>query len=142
MVTLHLAGWEREFVERQRVARLATVDTLGRPHVVPIVYVFDGQRLFTPFDAKPKRVGPHRLQRARNIQANPEVMVLVDEYGEAWDKLAWVQMRGIARLVESGPTYTAGISLLEAKYTQFATLPLAGYPLIGITTSGMTRWRA
>ena len=46
------------------------MDAKGQPHIVPIVYAFDGDRLLTPIDAKPKRVGPYQLQRVRNIQAN------------------------------------------------------------------------
>lgn len=49
---MEIRDWERQFIERHRVARLATVDKKGQPHVVPIVYAFDGARLFTPLDRK------------------------------------------------------------------------------------------
>ena len=49
----------REIARRRvlaaRVARLATIDPDGRPHVVPIVFVLDGETLYTAVDAKPKR---------------------------------------------------------------------------------------
>lgn len=109
---------------------------------MPIVYAFDGQRLFTPIDAKPKRVSPHRLQRVRNIQANPYVAVIIDQYSDDWRKLAWVQVRGRASLVESGDEYTTGIALLEARYPQYAEMPLAGRPLIVIQVETITSWRA
>jgi PPOX class probable F420-dependent enzyme len=124
------------------VARLATVDEHGRPHVVPIVYAFVGQRLFTPIDAKPKRAGPHQLKRVRNIQANPYVAVIVDYYEEDWRKLAWVQLRGQAVLAESGQEYATGVALLEARYPQYATMPLARQPIIVVRVEHITGWQA
>ena len=137
-----MRDWERTFIERHRVARLATVDGQGHPHSVPIIYAFDGQRLFTPIDAKPKRVGPHQLGRVRNIRTNPHIAVVVDEYSEDWRELAWVQIHGVATLVESGPEYEAGVALLEAKYPQYATMPLAGRPMIVVKVNRVSSWRA
>ena len=139
---MELSNWESTFIEQQRVARLATVDERGQPHVVPIVYAFAGQRLFTPIDAKPKQVGPHRLKRVRNIRANPRVAVIIDEYSEDWQKLAWVQLRGRAVLVETGSDHSTGVALLEARYPQYATMSLAGRPLIVVRVDYVTSWRA
>ena len=55
--------------ENARVARLATVDPDGRPHVVPICFALEGDVLYTAVDEKPKRT--RALQRLRNIEANP-----------------------------------------------------------------------
>jgi len=137
-----IGDWERRFIERQRVARLATVDEKGQPHVVPIVYAFDGERLFTPLDAKPKRVSPHQLRRVRNIQANPHVAVVIDEYSDDWQDLAWVQIHGRATLVQSGPEYETGVTVLEARYPQYAALPLAGRPIMIIRAHHITSWQA
>jgi pyridoxamine 5'-phosphate oxidase-like protein len=38
-------------VRSARVARLATTDPDGRPHLVPIVFVLDGQTLYSAVDA-------------------------------------------------------------------------------------------
>lgn len=139
---MELGQWERSFIEQQRVARLATVDKRGQPHVVPIVYAFDGERLFTPIDAKPKRVGPHQLQRVRNIQTNPRVAVIIDEYNEDWRQLAWVHLHGRTELVEKGPEQATAVTLLEAKYPQYATMPLAGRPIIIMRVDHVTSWQA
>ena len=139
---MDIESWEHTFIAQQRVARLATVDAQGQPHVLPIVYAFEGQRLYTPLDAKPKRVDPRQLQRVRNIQANPHVAVIIDAYAEDWNRLAWVQLRGEAMLVESGPVRARGVRLLEAKYDQYQQLPLAGRPVIVITVQRVTSWRA
>ncbi len=42
----------KEFIERARVARLATVDYTSKPHLVPVVFVFDGNHFFIPIDQK------------------------------------------------------------------------------------------
>jgi len=110
-----MAGWERDFIASHRVARLATVDKQGNPHVIPIVYAFDGERLYTPLDAKPKRVPVDRLQRVQNIRANPQVAIIIDDYGEDWRQLAWVQIRGTAHIVEGGEQHSSGTTLLLAK---------------------------
>ena len=130
----------RRFLEEQRSARLATVDGRGRPHVVPIVYVYDGRAVYTPIDRKPKTVGPEGLQRVRNIRANPHVQVLVDHYGDDWRSLGYVQLRGTAELVEDGPEYEVAIGLLEAKYPQYRELSLEGCPLIKITVERVLTW--
>ncbi|WP_254525245.1 TIGR03668 family PPOX class F420-dependent oxidoreductase [Natrinema caseinilyticum] len=105
---------ERAFLERGRVAALATVDGDGRPHAVPICYALceredvidsakaadptDGTELVSAIDEKPKTTSA--LQRVRNVRANPHVTVLVDRYRADWSRLGWVQVRGRARIVE------------------------------------------
>ena len=130
----------RRFLDEQRSARLATVDGRGRPHVVPIVYVYDGRVVYTPIDGKPKTVGPEGLRRVRNIRSNPNVQVLVDYYDEDWTSLGYVQLRGTAAILESGPEYHKGIRLLEAKYPQYRELSLEGRPLIRIIVEHVVTW--
>jgi len=48
----------------------------------------------------------------------------------------------LATLVQSGPEYQAGVTLLEARYPQYATLPLAGRPIIVIQARHITSWQA
>ena len=67
---------------RSEVARLATIDPDGHPHLVPIVFVLDGQRLYSGVDAKPKR--SRRLRRLENARQRPDVTVLVDRYDDDW----------------------------------------------------------
>ena len=74
------------FVREHRVARLGTVDEGGHPHVVPICYAYTRGRLYTSLDLKPKAVAPEGLRRVRNILANPQVQVLIDDYDEDWSR--------------------------------------------------------
>ena len=128
------------FVREHRVARLGTVDEGGRPHVVPICYAYTRGRLYTPLDLKPKAADPERLRRVRNIVANPQVQVLIDDYDEDWSRLAFVQLRGTATLLDEGPEYRRALRLLERKYPQYQTLPLAGRPIIRITIERVVAW--
>lgn len=139
---LLIGGWEQKFITTHRVARLGTVDEQGQPHVVPIVYAFARPYLYTPLDAKPKQVEVYRLRRVRNIQANPRVTVLIDDYDEDWRRLAWVQIRGVAEIVERGDQQQKGVALLHEKYPQYTTLPLTARPMIVITPRQITSWRA
>src|SRR5438046_1941036 len=51
-----LSARSLELLTLERVARLATADQYARPHVVPIVFVYEPPFVFTPIDAKPKSV--------------------------------------------------------------------------------------
>ena len=64
----------RERVRTARAARLATIDPNGRPHLMPIVFVLDGQSLYSAVDAKPKR--SRGLRRVANARERPDVTVL------------------------------------------------------------------
>jgi PPOX class probable F420-dependent enzyme len=139
---MEIEAWVRDFITKHRVARLGTVDERGQPHVVPIVYAFAGHYLYTPLDAKPKQVEVYRLRRVRNIQTNPRVTVLIDDYDEDWRRLAWVQIRGVAEVIEVGTHQQQGVALLHEKYSQYTTMPLTNRPLIVITPRQITSWRA
>jgi hypothetical protein len=67
---------------------------------VPVVFVFDGNSYYIPIDRKPKRnTDPGRLRRVRNIQKNPNVALLVDEYNEDWSRLFFVMIQGKGSLI-------------------------------------------
>jgi PPOX class probable F420-dependent enzyme len=118
-----------------RVARLATVDPRGRPHVVPISFALDGDTLYTAVDEKPKRT--RELQRLRNIQANPQVEVLIDHYEDDWSRLWWVRLRGTARIVDD----RRAMELLAAKYPQYRARTPAG-PVIAVSIEERIEWTA
>ncbi len=133
---------EIRFLAAMPVARLATADASGQPHVIPIVFAFDGRLLYTPIDEKPKRVAPKRLKRIRNLLENNQVAIVVDRYDSDWTELAWVLVRGTGELVEGGEKSRVGISLLKKKYAQYEQMPLEGRPLIVVTPHAVTSWGA
>jgi PPOX class probable F420-dependent enzyme len=118
------------------VATIATVDPDGRPNLVPIVFVLDGDTLYSSVDAKPK--ASPRLRRVDNIRADPErVAVLVDHYEEDWPTLWWVRLRGRGRVLESGQERDRAQQLLREKYTQYEDMPPQGEVL----AVDVTEWR-
>lgn len=100
-----------------RVARLATADANGRPHLVPIVFALAGETVYSVIDAKPKRGGP--LRRLRNVRENPAVALLVDHYEEDWQALWWVRGEGRGRvLAAEEPEARRAVDLLLERYPQ------------------------
>jgi PPOX class probable F420-dependent enzyme len=131
---------EKLFVQSARVARLATADDKGRPHVIPICFTLDGKRLYSPIDEKPKKSAPLRLKRIRNIRANPHVTVVIDRYVEDWQRLAYVLITGRAKILLKGPDHKRAILLLRKKYPQYKMMHLEERPIIRITPTGYKCW--
>jgi PPOX class probable F420-dependent enzyme len=129
----------RPRVERARVARLATLDPDGRPHLVPIVFALAGDTLYSAVDAKPKR--SRRLRRIENARARPDVTVLVDCYEEDWRRLWWVRLRGRARVLDGGEEAAQALELLTRKYEQYRAEP-PGAPVLAIDVLEWRGWSA
>jgi PPOX class probable F420-dependent enzyme len=130
------------FVRDARVARLATVDEHGRPHVIPVCFVYQDGFIYSVLDAKPKRVPVRQLRRVRNLLANPNVQLLIDYYDEDWSRLHYVQLRGHANLLESGPEHESAILLLRHKYDQYEAMPIANAPVISLQVDSFHAWNA
>ncbi len=137
---LYMQPQERAFIQRHRVAHLATVGANNQPNVIPICYVYDGRFLFTPIDAKPKQRAPSELQRVKNIRTNPYVDVVIDDYNEDWTKLAWVKIRGRARILFRGKEHDRAMALLRRKYSPYRTMKLEQQPIICISIARVTSW--
>ena len=135
---------EGEAIMRLRAAhvgRLATVTPEGSPHVVPLVFVIlerdGGLVAYWVVDEKPKR--SRRLQRLRNIETNPSVAILVDEYSDDWGRLWWVRADGTGRVVRSRSERVAALDALHAKYQQYAITPPAG-PVVAVDIERVNGW--
>lgn len=131
-----------EFVRRHRVGRLATADAGGSPYAVPICYAFDGRRLYTAIDLKPKRAGGRALKRVRNILENPQVALVIDDYSEDWSELAYVMIRGSADIIDSEEDRSRVETLLRRKYPQYAAMLEPGCDIIRITPERVISWGA
>lgn len=138
-----LTAAEREFLERQRVARLATVGADGSPHVVPIVYAVVDDGLCFVVDEKPKRTR-QGLRRLRNIDADPRVAVVVDHYADDWSELAYVLLHGRARRVEDPDEYAALLAALRRRYPPYRGMPLdlRTHPMVRIDIERTHAWAA
>lgn len=150
---------ERRLLARARRAYLATADADGRPAAVPVCFALvdapgdgasasspasgrsSGDDIVTPVDEKPKAAEPDQLRRVRDVAANPRVALTVDRYEEDWSRLAWVQVRGTARVVRPGePGHGASVATLRRKYDQYARHALEGRPVIRIEPGHAVSW--
>jgi coenzyme F420-0:L-glutamate ligase / coenzyme F420-1:gamma-L-glutamate ligase len=132
----------QEFAQTHRVARLATVDGAGRPLVLPICYVIVGEVVYSPIDAKPKRVPVGRLKRLRNIHDNPHVALVIDDYGEDWAQLAYVILHGTAEILTGGPAFERAVAALRDKYPQYQRMPIQENPMIAVHLTRVVSWGA
>lgn len=96
------------FLERSRVATLATVGPNGVPHLVAMWYaLLDGELWF---ETKAKS------QKAVNLLRDPRVTALVED-GHTYDTLRGVSLEGHAEIVDDQDTIRrVGISVWE-RYT-------------------------
>ena len=135
----------RAFIRDHRVAHLATATSDARPAVVPICYVFDGQNIYSPLDEKPKSIDVRSLGRVRNIEANPQISIVIDDYSEDWSKLAYVLISGVAQVLEPGDEdgeHARAVLLLREKYSQYSSMAIHACPMLRISPSGIKVWRS
>ncbi|OHT88999.1 TIGR03668 family PPOX class F420-dependent oxidoreductase [Mycobacteroides saopaulense] len=119
------------------VARLATVNESGAPHLVPVTFAIADDVICWAVDHKPK--SHNDLQRLRNITTNPAVSFLADHYDEDWATLWWARADGIARVLHApDPTWT---TLLANKYRQYRQTPPTG-PMVLTDVSRWSGWAA
>ncbi len=130
------------FLEEQRVARLATVDEHGRPHVLPVCFALHAGRIYTPIDEKPKQGDPSSLRRVRNVLAHPQVCLVADIYDDDWSQLAWLQVRGHAALVDDIEERVHAHKALRDRYVPYRSMDLESRPLIGIVPIRVVAWSA
>ena len=86
-------------IRRARIARFATANSKAKPHVVPVVFAFDKEKYYIPIDGKTKTAKPEKLKRIKNIEVNPTVALLIDEYNEDWKKLFFIMVQGKAAII-------------------------------------------
>lgn len=136
-----LTAEQGRFLDHQRVARLATADGDGRPHVVPVCFARQAGTIYITMDEKPKRVPSRSLARVRNILNNPSVALVADHYDDNdWRQLGWVMVRGQADILEAGAEHAAAQDLLRARYAQLADMALAAHPVIAIRIDHVASW--
>jgi PPOX class probable F420-dependent enzyme len=135
-----LTDEQRRFLDAQRVARLATADAAGRPHVVPICYALAGDTVYFTIDEKPKRKPGASLKRLANLRENPFAALVVDRYDEDWSRLGWVMLQGRAEVLESGPEHDLAQATLRARYPQLAAMRIEHLPVVAIRLHHVASW--
>jgi PPOX class probable F420-dependent enzyme len=134
------AAEARQRLSGARVARLATADTAGRPHLIPICFAVAGETIYSAVDHKPKRTT--RLRRLRNIASNPRVAVLADHYeDDDWSALWWVRADGAGRILDASSTEARrAVELLSARYLPYRQSPPSG-PVLAVDVERWSGWR-
>ena len=59
-----------EFLKKQKILRLATLDNKDNPHIIPVWYLFNSKKLYIGTNSKTKK--------AKNIKNNSKVSFCVD----------------------------------------------------------------
>jgi PPOX class probable F420-dependent enzyme len=135
-----IANQHIDFVNGQRVGRLATADARGNPHVVPVCFVLTDSALYITIDEKPKQASTRPLKRLRNMLENPSVAFVADRYAEDWTQLGWVMLRGRAEILDGGAEHDRAQDLLRERYPQYRTMQLADLPVIALRIERVTSW--
>lgn len=131
----------RRFLQRQRVAHLATATSRGAPHVVPICFEVVDDTVYIVLDEKPKRGDPRQLRRVKNIVDNPRVAITADVYEEDWARLGFVLLHARGRLVESvDAEHASAVRALRSKYAQYVAMALEKRPIIAADIERVTVW--
>jgi PPOX class probable F420-dependent enzyme len=121
-----------------RVARLATADAAGCPHLVPIAFAVDGDTVYSAVDAKPKRT--KALRRLANVRENPAVSLLVDHWDEDdWGELWWARADGTGRVLgPEEPEARRAVELLRDRYPR----QRATGEILAVTVERWSGWSA
>jgi len=90
---------EAGYLERQMVGRLATASKKGAPHVAPICFASNSEKIFIHTGRGSKKM--------RNILENRRVAFVADEY-LSWEKNRGVIVQGVAEVLERGEEYELG----------------------------------
>jgi PPOX class probable F420-dependent enzyme len=121
-----------------RVARLATVDAAGEPHLIPVTFVSWDNVVVTAVDHKPK--SSLNLKRLRNIEQTGHVSLLVDEYDDRdWTQLWWARADGNGQVLSSAGECPGYLERLCEKYHQYRVQPPVG-PAIRVEVDRFTGW--
>jgi pyridoxamine 5'-phosphate oxidase family protein len=92
---------EVAFLTESRLARVATASREGQPHVVPVVYEFDGAAFyFTGWNLE-------KTLKFRNLAENKKVAIVVDDLVTVCPWIPrGIEVRGVAELgKEDGKAY-------------------------------------
>jgi nitroimidazol reductase NimA-like FMN-containing flavoprotein (pyridoxamine 5'-phosphate oxidase superfamily) len=107
---MKLTAKEKDFVQCLRVARVATVASDSVPHNVPVCPLFENNKIY---------FGTERgARKMRNIEVNPNVTVVFDDYTEAWEYIRGVMFQGKARIVNA-KEFRQFRKKIYAKYSQY-----------------------
>jgi nitroimidazol reductase NimA-like FMN-containing flavoprotein (pyridoxamine 5'-phosphate oxidase superfamily) len=121
---------EIAFLGRRDLARLATVSKELMPHVIPVVYAMDEEKVIVAVDYGTKKL--------ENLKANPRVSLVVDEPEP--NRAVFIQ--GTAVILERGPEYLRLLDILFKKFEYYRKNPWTEgeSPILSITPLKVVSW--
>lgn len=124
-----------KLIAHERVCRVATAGAEGRPHLVPVVHVLAGDKIYFGSGDDGRKV--------KNLRENPQITLTVDLYSEDWSQLRGVMVQGMARIIERGPRFKQARARLYAKYPQYrreAALSTSDSVIVEVTPTHVFTW--
>ena len=79
-----------EFLKKQKILRLATLDNKGNPHIIPVWYLFNSKKLYIGTNSK--------TEKAKNVKNNSKVSFCVD-VGINSPDIFGVMGQGVGKLI-------------------------------------------
>jgi len=118
-----------EYLREGELARLSTISSDGKPHVVPVWYVYRDAPVGEIKTPRIYILTDKKSVKAKNISQNPNVALVIDEYNEKWDVSGMV-VRGKAKLLDdkSEPEFKESEfihELMGTKYPEYWEEPWA-----------------
>lgn len=117
---MKLSKSDLSYARKARVAHLATVDSEGNPHVVPVVFAATRDSIYFVVDRKTKKKSI--LRRLENIAQTGKASFLIDNYSEDWSKLSYLMLSCRAKIIGPGKFSEEKkrvARLLKRKYSQY-----------------------
>lgn len=127
---------ELDYLFSQVLGRIATVSGDQSPHVTPVAFASDAERVFLNIE--------HTSKKARNLRDNPRVQFVVDD-APTFDTFRGVLITGKAELISDGKLHEIGKKLLYKKYPKYEEqypIEEAGWSkyILVITPSKIQNW--
>lgn len=93
----HFTPKEIEYLQSQRLGRLATINAAGEPHVVPVGFRYNPE--FDTIDLGGRFMG--KSKKYRDAGRNARVAFVVDDVAPPWE-VRGIEVRGRAQIVTTG----------------------------------------
>jgi len=101
---------ELEYLRGQQLGRIATVSRDQSPHVTPVAFASDEERMYLNIQ--------HDSKKARNIRRNPRIQFVVDDL-LSFEEFRGVLVSGKAELISSSKLHEIGQDLIYRKYPKY-----------------------
>lgn len=122
----------KRFIDEARVCRIATAHAEGRPHVIPVCPVYDGDStVYVDIGRK--------YATAKALRSNRRMAVLIDEYDEDWNRLKAVLLHCRVEDAE-GEEQDRAWEMIREKFPQYKSVGWAPRWTLALRIEGWRQW--